>query len=128
MLLLGDGARCTVGASSKTAFDQQLMQLRQGGHRKPWIAKLHARAHSNIEHPGGHDNDHAGRYLDVNHLTVGSLFAVLPPQTAAIERVPAVVDLDFLPDMRRMTCRLLSEGRTGCSRAACARASAPPRS
>lgn len=39
----------------------------------------------------------------MNHLTIGSLFAVLTPYTAAVQRVPAIEDFNFLRDMRRMT-------------------------
>jgi hypothetical protein len=39
----------------------------------------------------------------VNHLTVGSLLAVLTRYSTPVQKVPAVEDLDFLRDMRRMT-------------------------
>jgi hypothetical protein len=40
---------------------------------------------------------------DVNDPTGKALLTVMPPDTAPIERVPAVMDLNFLPDMGRMT-------------------------
>ncbi len=45
-----------------------------------------------------------------------------PPE----ERVPAIVGLDFLPDMGRMTARLPSAGRIGSLPDHCAPASVPP--
>ena len=45
-----------------------------------------------------------------------------PPE----ERVPAIVGLDFLPDMGRMTARLRSGDPTGCSPDHCAPASGLP--
>ena len=39
----------------------------------------------------------------MNHLAIGSLFAVLAPYTAPEQRVPAIEDFNFLRDMRRMT-------------------------
>ena len=101
------------------------MQLRQGDNREARITELHACAESDIEHPGGHDNDHTGRHLDVDDLTVGPLLAVLPLQSATVERVPTVVDLDFLPDMRRMTWRLPLVAATGSSLEASWRGSGP---
>jgi hypothetical protein len=34
---------------------------------------------------------------------------ILPSNPASIQRVPAVMDLNFLPDMGRMTARLLGD-------------------
>ena len=39
----------------------------------------------------------------MNDLAVGAQLAVLAPQASPIQRVPAVEDLNFLPDMGRMT-------------------------
>jgi hypothetical protein len=38
----------------------------------------------------------------VNNLPGGTLFAVVSPDPAPIERVPPVMNFNFLPDMRRM--------------------------
>ena len=40
---------------------------------------------------------------------------VLSSDPPPIQRVPAVMDLNFLPDMGRMTARLRSTARTPCS-------------
>jgi len=64
----------------------------------------------------------------VNNITCRSLFAVLPSKTTPIERMPAVEDFDFFPDMGRKTPRLQLEERIVCSPAACERESAPRRS
>ena len=42
----------------------------------------------------------------MNNLAAGTLLAILPTKTATIQRMPWVMDLDFLPDMGRMTMRL----------------------
>lgn len=39
----------------------------------------------------------------MNDLTCGALLTVLAAKAAAVERVPAVENLNFLPDMGRMT-------------------------
>jgi hypothetical protein len=43
----------------------------------------------------------------VNNPTVGALLAVLASNTATIERMPPVMDFNFLPDMGRMNGRWL---------------------
>ena len=56
-----------------------------------------------VEHPGS-DHDHDARInLDVHYLAVGALLAVFAPDATPIQRVPAIEDFDFLPDMGRMT-------------------------
>ena len=101
------------------------MQFRQGRHTGARITELHARADSGIEHPGGYDNDYARGDLNVDNLAAGALLSVLLSKTAAVERVPPVVDLHFWPDMRRMTCHLLLGEPTGSSPVAFVQASAP---
>ena len=48
----------------------------------------------------------------MNKLTANPLLAVMPPDTASKERVPAVMDFNFRPDMGTMTGRLPSIART----------------
>ena len=38
----------------------------------------------------------------MNELTSNALFAVKPPNTPPVQRMPAIMDFDFLPDMGRM--------------------------
>ena len=95
---------------------------------RPRSPKRQRSAGGRVQHPAGYDYDNAGRHLDVDHLTAGSALAVLALYSAAVKRMPTVVDLDFLPDMGRMTLRWHSGGRTGCSPAVFVRASGPQRS
>ena len=79
------------------------MQLGQRIHRCSRSTQLHTSAGRGVEHPGS-DHDHDAWFdLDVNYLAVGTLLAVLAPDATSIQRVPAVEDLNFLPDMGRMT-------------------------
>ena len=91
------------------------MQIDEGGHRRAGYTQFHACAGGSVEHPRRHDQDYARCNFDVNNITCRSLFTVLPSKTATIERMPAVEDFDFLPDMGRMTPRLLWEERPGSS-------------
>ncbi|WP_068685356.1 hypothetical protein [Variovorax sp. WDL1] len=100
-LLAGGGV--DTAASSKSALTQQQVQLAQGLQRSSWWPQFHRGAGRRVEHPRCDNNDDAGRGLDVNYLTVGSLLAVLPSHSAPVQRMPAIEDFDFLPDMGRMT-------------------------
>jgi hypothetical protein len=91
------------GASPKTKGGQQVMQVDQRGGRHPRRAHLHPRAGRSVEHPGRHHRDDAGRRLDMDDLAAGPPLAVVPPQPPPVQRVPAVVDDDLMPDMGRMT-------------------------
>jgi hypothetical protein len=128
ILLLLDDDRIVPGASSETALDQQLMQLSQRGYRDARRAEPHSGAGDGIEHPRRHHDDHAGRYLDVNNLAAGAPLNILASNTTPIECVPAIVDLDLLPDMGRMTGRLPSIAKTRCSPARMAAPSTGPSS
>jgi hypothetical protein len=111
MLLLLDDDGIVPGASSETAFCQQLMQLSQRRYREARLTQLHSGAGGRIQHPCRHHDDHAGRHLDVNDLTASAPLDVLVPNATPIQRMPAIGDFDFLPDMGRMTARLPSAAR-----------------
>jgi hypothetical protein len=102
MMLLRDGVRIARRASSKTTFAQQLMKVDKRAHRNTRRADRHAGTGDRIQHPCGHHGDHARRHFDVNVPTGNALLAIVPANTAPKERVPAVMNLDLLPDMGRM--------------------------
>ena len=102
MLLLGD-VRTAPGASPGTTLDQQLVQVSERRHRHARWAKLHPDAGDRVEHPRRDDRDHAWRRLDVHEATGKTILVVVPPDTPPVQRMPAVVNYDLLPDMGRMT-------------------------
>ena len=101
-ILLGD-VGVVRGASSETLRDQQVVQVDQGRERHARGADRQPGAGERIEHPCRHHRDHAGGRLDVDELTRCAPLAVKSTDAAPGERMPAVVDDDFLPDMGRMT-------------------------
>ncbi|MBS0449568.1 MAG: hypothetical protein JSR59_26970 [Proteobacteria bacterium] len=101
-----------------TALDQDAMQFRQRLDRRLRRPQTQAGTRRSVQHPGGHCDDDTRRHLDMNDLTRRSVLAVLPAHPAAVQRVPAVKDLDFLPDMGRMTARWPWDAGHGCSSAA----------
>ena len=50
----------------------------------------------------------------MNDLTAGASLNVLAANATPIQRVPPVMNFDFLPDMGRMTGRLLLAARITC--------------
>ena len=79
------------------------MQVCERVHGRSRSAQLHVSARHGVEHPASdHDHD-AWSNLDVDYFTVGALLAVFAPDAPPIQRVPAIEDFNFSPDMGRMT-------------------------
>src|SRR5512144_3057011 len=126
ILLLLDDDRIVQGASSETAFDEQVMQLNQRRYGHARRAEPHPGAGGRIQDPRrGHD-DHAGCRLKENNGSGYALLAALAPDAVAIQSVPAIMNLDLPPDMGRMTERLPSAAGIGPSPAPTRAAAAPP--
>jgi hypothetical protein len=78
------------------------MQLDQRPQVNTRGAQLHPYAGDRIQHPRRYRNDYARGELDVDNIANGTVLPIMPANTAPIERMPAVMDLHFLPDMGRM--------------------------
>lgn len=91
------------------------MQIAERVSRHPASPDLHARARDWIEHPGCNHGDDTWLRLDLHETAGDTLLAAAEANPLPTERVPAIMDDDFLPDMGRMTGRLPSEGGTGRS-------------
>lgn len=79
------------------------MQVCKRVHRRARSAQLHVSASHCVQHPGGdHDHD-AWSNLDVDDFAVGAQLAVFAPDATSVQRVPAIENFNFLPDMGRMT-------------------------
>jgi hypothetical protein len=79
------------------------MQFSQGRYRHPRPPQLHPGTSGRVEHPRRYDQDVAGSHLDMNNFTHRAPLDILSSNPLSIQRVPAVMDLNFLPDMGRMT-------------------------
>ena len=97
------GVANTCAASPKSLLREPMVQFVERTRRDPWCSELHARAGSGAEHPSGNHDDDPRLHFYVDDLAVGALLTVLLPDTTAIQRMPAVEDFNFLPDMGRMT-------------------------
>jgi hypothetical protein len=68
-------------------------------------AERHRRASDRIKHPGGKDDRHAWLSLDDGNLSARSSLGVELSDLAAVQGVPAVLDLYVSADMGRMAPR-----------------------
>jgi hypothetical protein len=125
MLRLRDGETIW-RASPETTFDQELVKLKQRGKRYARGAQVHRRANHRVYHPRWSGNDMPRRDAEMNDPTIGAFFAVLAAKPASEIRMPAVMDFDLLPNMGRMTPRLLSAENHGCSPVQTAAPNEPP--
>jgi hypothetical protein len=94
-------------------------------HRRAWWTLGEGRADSRVQHPASDRDDDAVADLYVYEFTGGAALAVHTTQPSAVQGMPPIEDLNFRPDMGRMNWNWPSEGRIGCSPAACARESGP---
>src|SRR4051794_17880276 len=93
------------------------MQFDERVYRYPARANLHACARDRIEHPRRQDRDDARLRFDLHEPPGDTLLAAAEANATPVEGMPAIVDYDFLPDMGRMTRRLLRPGRMPSLRA-----------
>jgi hypothetical protein len=68
---------------------------------------VHCRANGPVKHPSGKDDRHTRFSLNDNDLSSRSPFGVELPDLAAMQCVPAIMNLNLLPDMGRMAPQLL---------------------
>lgn len=79
------------------------MQIPQGIQRDSRRPKGHAGADAGVEHPVRQYCYNTRLDLDVDDAAACALLAVMRSYTSAVERMPAVVNFNFPPDMGRMT-------------------------
>ena len=79
------------------------MQIPQSIHRDSRRPEGHAGADAGVEHPVRQCCYDTRFDLNVEDAAAGALLAVLRSHTSAVERMPAVVNFNFPPDMGRMT-------------------------
>ncbi|MEF2554454.1 hypothetical protein VQ042_24625 [Aurantimonas sp. A2-1-M11] len=110
----------------ETALDQDVVDLSEPANRNARPAHLHTGAGDGIQHPCGDHHDLAGLDLDPNDAASDAFFAALLPKTSTMKGMPPVMKLYELPDMGRMTLRLLSAASHGSSQAQIAAPIAAP--
>lgn len=114
-LLLLDDVGIVQGACAETAFNEQVMQVDQGCDCNARCANLHAGADERVQHPRREQCHHARRHLYVDDWTRGVLLIAAKLDTTPVQRMPAVMNFNFLPDMGGMTGQLRWAARITCS-------------
>jgi hypothetical protein len=79
------------------------MQVTEGIYRDSRYPERHAGADAGIQHPVWQCCYNIRLDLNVNDAAASALLAVMGICTSPMERMPAVVNLNFTPDMGRMT-------------------------
>jgi hypothetical protein len=77
------------------------------------LSQLHCGTGRAVEHPPLHDRRHSGFVLNNDDCRSAALLAVVKPDMPTVKCMPAVMNLDFFPDMGRMFGRWPLEGRAG---------------
>jgi hypothetical protein len=90
-------------ASPEMALDQEVAQFKQRGQRYAWRTQPHRSAGDRIDHPGRSSNDIARRNEEAKDTSLSAFLARLAAKTAPEIRVPAITDINLLPNMGRMT-------------------------
>jgi hypothetical protein len=100
-LLLGDSV-VAGRASPKTAIDEEFAEIFESGDIDARIPERQIRADDGVKHPAWHDDHYARQQFDVAHPDAGSHLAIVLADPTTVQSVPAIMNLDFMPDAGRM--------------------------
>ena len=78
------------------------MQFPESVHRNARCAEGHSSTDTGVDHPVWQYRYDTGRHFDMDNPAARTLFAVLHPQSLTVKWVPAILNLNVLPDMGRM--------------------------
>ena len=124
---LPDEANVIRDHSPESLILQKPIQFNQRQDRYLRLANLQSGTGTPVQHPCRDNNGHTGLTLDHDHVRTSALLAIIPANTAPIERMPSVVHFHLFTDMGRMTQQLRWAGRTGCLQAPTPAGDRPPR-
>jgi hypothetical protein len=102
MMNLPSGWRFRETRPPESEGSQQPIEVGQAGDVDRRGAKGHHRANAGIKHPAGDDDRYAWIGLNNGNVSARAPFGVQFPELAAMQRMPAVMNLHFLDDMGRM--------------------------
>lgn len=100
-LLLGDSGFAG-RASPKTAIDEEFAEIFESGDIDAGIPERQIRADDGVKHPAWHDDHHPRQQFDVAYPDAGSHLAIMLADPTTVQSVPAIMNLDFMPDTGRM--------------------------
>ncbi|MFZ0008738.1 MAG: hypothetical protein WAK94_10905 [Steroidobacteraceae bacterium] len=79
------------------------MQVTQGVRRDAWRPERHRGTNPGVEHPLRQRRYDSRFNLNVDDAAASALLAVVRSDALAVEWMPRVVNINFPPDMGRMT-------------------------
>ncbi|CAH2798331.1 MAG: hypothetical protein CBCREVIR_1889 [Candidatus Burkholderia crenata] len=83
-------------------IDKKLVQIAQGHYADPWLAEIHSRASGGIKHQFGNNLDRTVTGVDMDDPTPAALLNISNLDAASKQRMPPIIDFNFVPDMSRM--------------------------
>jgi hypothetical protein len=84
------------------SIDKKLVQIAQGRYVDTGFTKDQSGAHRSIQHPSGNDPNLTVARVHMDDPTSAALLNISNRDATTIQRMPTIVDLNFLPDMGRM--------------------------
>jgi len=87
--------------------DNRLAQVAQRRHANPRLPENQDGAYCCIHHPFGYDPNYAVTGVDMDHPSAAALLNISHQDAVLKQRMPTIMDFNFLPDMGRMNGNLL---------------------
>jgi hypothetical protein len=98
------------------SIDKKLVQIAQGRYADARLAENQSGASGSIQHPFGNDPNLAVARVDMDHPTSAALLNISNLDATTKQRMPTIVDFNFLPDMGRMNGNWCTGARRICCR------------
>jgi len=95
------------------SIDKKLVQIAQGRYADARLAEKQSGARGGIQHPFGYDLNLAVARIDMDDPASAAPLNISNLDVTAKQRMPTIMDFNFLPDMGRMIGNWQSDGRTG---------------
>ena len=89
------------------------MQFAQRCYGHSRVTEFHPCTHDRIEHPARYYPDYASTRFNMDNAVATALFNVSNLDSAAIQRVPTIMDFHVLPDMGRMNGHVVQVAKAG---------------
>jgi hypothetical protein len=97
------------------SIDKKLVQIAQGRYADARFAENQSGASGSIQHPFGNDPNLTVARVDMDDPTPAALLNISNLDATTKQRMPTIMDFNFLPDMGRMNGQWQLDGQTGCS-------------
>ncbi|WP_173262620.1 hypothetical protein [Paraburkholderia sp. NMBU_R16] len=109
------------------SIEKKLVQIAQGRYVDAGFTENQSGTHGGIQHPSGNDSNLTVARVNMDYPTSAALLNISNLDATTIQRMPTIVDFDFLPNMGRMNGNWLSGGPTGSSQVRSVAPGRPPR-